>query len=64
MLELKRKIKRLRDKNKEQEILLNKAKEIKLGTMGKTMYDHLVSEVQKDRQKVQEMYEQDNDLDL
>ena len=64
VLELKRKIKRLKDKNKEQQILLDKAKEIKLGSMGKTMYDHLVSEVQKDRQKVQEMYEQDNDFDL
>ena len=62
VLQLKKTIQSLRQKNKEQQVLLDKAKEIQLGTMGKTMYDHLKDEVAKDRERVSEMYDHDNDI--
>ena len=62
ILHLRKTIQKLKQKNKDQQVLLDKAKEIQLDTMGKTMYDHLVSEVNKDRQKVREMYDQDDDV--
>lgn len=62
ILHLRKTIQKLKQKNKDQQVLLDKAKEIQLDTMGKTMYDHLVSEVNKDRQKVREMYDHDDDV--
>jgi len=62
VLQLKKTIQSLTKKNKEQEILLNKAKEIKVDSFGKSMYDRLVDEVAKDRQKVSEKYDHDNDI--
>ncbi len=61
IISLRQRIFHLEKKNKEQQILLDKAKEIKLGTMGKTMYDHLTDEVAKDRQKVKDRYEHEDD---
>ena len=62
VLQLKKTIQSLKQKNKEQQVLLDKAKEIQLGTMGKTMYDHLKDEVAKDRERVSEMYDHDSDI--
>ena len=61
VLELKRTIKSLKKKNKEQEVLLDKAKELKIDTFGKSMYDRLVEEVAKDRERVSEMYDHEDD---
>lgn len=62
VLQLKRTIQSLKQKNKEQQVLLNKAKELKIDTFGKSMYDRLVDEVAKDREKVSEMYDHDSDI--
>ena len=48
-------------KNKEQQVLLDKAKELKIDTFGTSMYDRLVEEVAKDRQKVSDMYDHEDD---
>ena len=62
VLQLKRTIQSLKQKNKEQQVLLDKAKELKIDTFGKSMYDRLVDEVAKDREKVSEMYDHDSDI--
>lgn len=62
VLQLKRTIQSLKQKNKEQQVLLDKAKELKIDTFGKSMYDRLVDEVAKDRQKVSDMYDHDSDI--
>lgn len=62
VLQLKRTIQSLKQKNKEQQVLLDKAKELKIDTFGKSMYDRLVDEVAKDRERVSEMYDHDSDI--
>ena len=61
VLQLKRTIQSLKQKNKEQQVLLDKAKELKIDTFGKSLYDRLVEEVQNDRQKVSDMYDHEDD---
>ena len=62
VLQLKRTIQSLKQKNKEQQVLLDKAKTLKIDTFGKSMYDRLVEEVAKDRERVSEMYDHDSDI--
>ena len=62
VLQLKRTIQSLKQKNKEQQVLLDKAKELNIDTFGKSMYDRLVDEVAKDREKVSDMYDHDSDI--
>lgn len=61
IMELKRKIESLTRKNKEQQAMLDKAKEISLGN-GKTMYDLLANEVLKEQQPPEKTHDYGDDI--
>ncbi|MBQ8000417.1 MAG: hypothetical protein IJ298_04280 [Ruminococcus sp.] len=61
VLQLKKLIKKKDEEIEKQKVLLDKAKTLKIDTFGKSMYDRLVEEVAKDREKVKEKYDHEDD---